>query len=92
MEARFPFGCKRRLFLMSSPEWKPATDQQRQRHTQLPATDPHAFVCEELEGISLGQIVHGLLDKHVELPEIVEHVHSRIDIDWARCAQPVVAD
>jgi serine/threonine protein kinase len=90
LQAQFPYGCQRRLFLMSP--WQASDDPAQRRHTHLEATEPNAFVCEELEGISLGQIVHDIIDKFIELPEIVEHLHSRIDIDWGSCATPVFAD
>jgi hypothetical protein len=94
-QARYPFGCQRRLFLLTPHNWLPPEECGKladagQGH--ISAAQPHAYVCEELAGISLGQVVAQLTGKHAELLDVVEHLHSRIDIEWSSPAQVVLTD
>lgn len=91
-QAKFPFGCGRRTFLLSPPEWlTPATAAKvaEARGHHLVGSEAHTFVCEELQDVSLGQIVQSLLQRHAEAAAACEHLHARVDIDWSEPALPV---
>lgn len=87
--AQYPFGCVRRTFLMTPRDWRTSAPPDAS-YAQVPVAEPHAFVCEELGEISLGQVVDKLLNKHVEIGDVVEHLHARIDIQWSSPARPAL--
>ena len=86
----YPFGCARRTFVLSPRGWLQGEaarqlDPTRQMH--LEGADAHTYICEELAGLSLGQTVQHLAHRHEQIMDVVDHLHSRVDIAWTTPAQ-----
>jgi serine/threonine protein kinase len=89
-QARYPFGCGRRTFLLAPADWLPPTAAQSLATAQqalLTGVDGHTYVCEELQDVSLGQVVQVLVARHDQILDVVDHLHTRIDIAWSEPAR-----
>lgn len=90
-QVTYPYGAGRRTFLLSPGEWlTPEGAQQLESSLQmhLVGNDAHSYVCEELQDISLGQMVQHLTRRHPPIADVLEHLHTRIDIAWSSPARP----